>query len=345
MLSFLAFLIACFGLVLAFFPLILPRFGVSWSFYFKEWRAGTGALAVLFLIFGFLLESVSVPFIVLTIFVLALFSIFRPHTAIRALSLPLKEPADSQIPEEDFVMGITMKDFSCAYPMKQMVIPRHIVNDKIADEPLVITYCAACRSGIAYKAFVNNRSFIFEAAGMHRRNLTLRDQQTRSIWQQDTGICLYGPLKGARLEFFPSEQMTWKAWKEEHPQTVIAVEPVNAPKSIFSNDIMYRLFIKATDGIKWVSRFLHYDRRLAANAMVAAVQINGIVKAYPLEILEKEGMIKDMIGNTSMTVSFDKNTRAMTAQENDTGISIPVFLEWWHGWSEFHPNTEIYKNA
>lgn len=53
----------------------------------------------------------------------------------------------------------------------------------------------------------------------------MRDRETGALWQHATGEALIGPLAGAKLEWLGGEQMTWAAWRTEHPDTVVALEP------------------------------------------------------------------------------------------------------------------------
>lgn len=53
------------------------------------------------------------------------------------------------------------------------------------------------------------------------RSLVMMDTQTRSLWSHLLGEAMAGPMKGSQLEALPSKLTTWKAWREEHPQTTL----------------------------------------------------------------------------------------------------------------------------
>ena len=50
--------------------------------------------------------------------------------------------------------------------------------------------------------------------------MTWWDHNTGSIWSQPIGEAILGPLKGARLELFPSTLTTWQSWLEAHPESL-----------------------------------------------------------------------------------------------------------------------------
>jgi len=53
------------------------------------------------------------------------------------------------------------------------------------------------------------------------RSLVMQDVETNSLWSQILGEAMDGPLEGTRLETFPSDMVTWAAWKKEHPNTTV----------------------------------------------------------------------------------------------------------------------------
>jgi hypothetical protein len=51
--------------------------------------------------------------------------------------------------------------------------------------------------------------------------LTMRDEQTGSVWSSVEGLALEGGLKGKRLEQIPATYAFWFAWKDYYPQTAV----------------------------------------------------------------------------------------------------------------------------
>jgi hypothetical protein len=52
---------------------------------------------------------------------------------------------------------------------------------------------------------------------LRNSDLVLYDRQIESLWQQITGDAIIGELTGTKLNFIPSPLVSWKDFKEAHP--------------------------------------------------------------------------------------------------------------------------------
>ena len=78
-----------------------------------------------------------------------------PKNGIPALIDPQFVDADdaSFLKDKDRVLGISRNGVVRAYPIR--ILNYHeIVNDMLGDEPVVITYCPLCGSGMAFAAMI-----------------------------------------------------------------------------------------------------------------------------------------------------------------------------------------------
>ncbi len=48
---------------------------------------------------------------------------------------------------------------------------------------------------------------------LYRRSFVMYDRETESLWVHVTGEAIKGELKGNRLDFSPSEVVSWRTWK------------------------------------------------------------------------------------------------------------------------------------
>ena len=46
---------------------------------------------------------------------------------------------------------------------------------------------------------------------------TEHDEETGSWWQQASGEAVFGPRKGRKLDLVPYDEISFAAWKREHP--------------------------------------------------------------------------------------------------------------------------------
>ncbi len=74
------------------------------------------------------------------------------------------EEADNWIQDNELVLGIIYKGVKRVYPL-QIMVWHEIVNDNIAGDPILITYCPLCGSGIAYNRTINGEEVEFGTSG------------------------------------------------------------------------------------------------------------------------------------------------------------------------------------
>lgn len=121
--------------------------------------------------------------------------------------------------DDDLVMGIVRGDTARAYPL--YILNFHeVVNDSIAGEPIAITYCPLCGSGLAFRRELDGKPVQLGVSGLlHNSDLILYDRATQSLWQQITGRAIAGPRRGQVLESVPVTVARWDEWRSAHPGT------------------------------------------------------------------------------------------------------------------------------
>ncbi len=253
-----------------------------------------------------------------------------------------REPGEAEsFPPDTQVLGLTVGDVPVAYPILEMVMPRHIVHDTISGQPILVSYCALCRSALAFAAEHDNRTLYFEVAGVWRRNMIMVDVQTHSVWQQATGKCIFGEYKGSQLEVLLADNTIWKRWLDKHQNTEAAIEFTEARKGLSSRE-------KMLAGLKMVTTkvmlpgFTNLDG-LPKREIVFGVVVNGHAKAYPKSDLTDAVSFADRVGEVELTLVYDDQAEQLQAMRSETDESILVEKHWWLGWKEFHPNTEIWQ--
>lgn len=241
------------------------------------------------------------------------------------------------------VIGVTVGyNTSVAYPINEIVMPRHLVHDTVAGTPLLVTYCALCRSALVFKAEIDNQPLCFKVAAVWRRNMIIIDNQTKSIWQQTTGECIYGKYKGQRLELVSGESTIWDNWQKKHPYSEYAYEFVEARRGLMSRTTMLALLHIVTSrvSVPGITDLSGLPKR----ETVFGIAIDGISKAYPISELHLGIQFLDRVANVELLLEYDGDGRYLSAVRNDTGEPIIVEKHWWLGWKEFHPDTEIWQH-
>lgn len=227
------------------------------------------------------------------------------------------------------------------YPVYEMIMPRHILNDTFSDKPLLVSFCAACRSTMLYNPVVNGQRLTFEVLGVHRRNMIIRDLQTGTVWQQGTGEAMYGKLKGKQLEFYYYQQTTLADWIKQYPHTFIAKESDKIRKSFAPKNRLLRVILKVTGRL--IAPGKTDLTGLPAREKIWGLQLDGQSKAYPISELKKVTEITDCLGDIEIQIRYNPDNNQINGIASKTNELLNFQNHWWFGWKEFHPDTEIWK--
>lgn len=168
--------------------------------------------------------------------------------------------------------------------------------------------------------------------------MVMNDRETGSIWQHATGEAIDGPLKGQRLEVLPGWETSWEELRISYPQARFALEPERYTGLLPKPVLMRMLRVTRISSLSGLSPL---DKRLEMHEMVVGLVINGAAKAYPLDLLRAERGILDQVGGKAIQIEYQNVGDRVTVHTRD-GSLIPYERQWWLGWSEFHPRSQIY---
>jgi len=236
--------------------------------------------------------------------------------------------------ESDLVLAIELDGNARAYPIAILNF-HEIVNDRIGDQPVSITYCPLCGSGTAFRRNVGGRTLDFGVSGLLRNSdLILYDRATESLWQQITGRAFAGPLRGQSLEFLPVTLTQWSKWHASHPRTLVLSTETGfdrpyARKSPYGDyDSSRRLLFPVS-----------FDGRLHPKTVVHGVEVEGKAYAVTAEALTLYGTIEQR-GSPGIrwTIRSSGQVEAIRLDTSEPLVSHRMF---WFAWYSFHPATEI----
>lgn len=145
---------------------------------------------------------------------------------------PLDDPVYTSIADaawltdDDLVLGYVGSDGS-AWAHPHRVLNFHeIVNTTVAGEPVAITYCPLCGSGLVFDRRPNDLRhdglLTFDnSSALYQNDMVMVDAETHTYWWQVSGTGIVGNLTGTQLTLLPSMTTTWAAWRELHPDTQV----------------------------------------------------------------------------------------------------------------------------
>jgi Protein of unknown function (DUF3179) len=248
---------------------------------------------------------------------------------IPALDNPAMIPAGQATYLEDGepVFGISIQGDSRAYPLRIMDW-HEMANDVVGGVPLSLAYCTLCGAGIAYDGRGPDGSvYTFGSSGfLYRSNKLMYDRQTRTLWNQLTGEPVLGVLAGGpeeeriRLDLLPVVLTTWADWREEHPDTLVLDIDTGFNRP-YSPGAAYGDYFASDD-----TMFPVWQRSdlLETKARIYALQIGGVPKAYPLEILAEERLVNDTLGGTPIVLVAPRGVVRVAGEDSRSG---PVTYE------------------
>ena len=96
-----------------------------------------------------------------------------------------------------------------------MLTRNPVLNLKLRESSLVVTFDKNSTAAHLFSSRVGERRLQFVAIEAGK----MRDLETQSIWNRNTGVALEGPLKGTRLKQQVGIVSYARMWKVFHPNS------------------------------------------------------------------------------------------------------------------------------
>lgn len=261
-----------------------------------------------------------------------------PRDGIPSIDAPRFVAArDARLKPDDRVLGLRVGDTARAYPIR--ILNWHeVVNDRFGDQPVVVTYCPLCGTGVVFDARVGGHALQFGVSGLlYNSDVLVYDRQTESLWSQLENRAVSGPMLGARLEMLPAEHTAWALWRRRHPRTqVLSFE------TGFARDYDRDPYAGYERDPQTFFPVANADARRAPKDWVLGVRAGGHAKAYPFDELARAGeVVRDTVGDLTVNIHYDAAHRSARVLDDD-GREHPTVAAFWFAWAAFNPGTQLY---
>jgi hypothetical protein len=229
-----------------------------------------------------------------------------------------------------------------------------------------------------WKRTIRGRALHFRLAGINNQNFLMRDEETRSWWQQVTGKAIFGALKGESLELAPYDELTFGLWKQESPAGQV-LAPVKKDEKEYDS--------KWETEIQKLPLVLTFPGTpLQSRDVVIGVELAGASRAYPVSAVVAQSPIQDRLGGTPIVLIVGpdgKSVRAFVSRVDDAEIEffrksgsdkwglmdsssgsewsfpgcatagpaqgkclqrLPLLRDFWFDWRNYHLTTSVYRH-
>src|ERR1700743_59675 len=208
---------------------------------------------------------------------------------------------DNKVPESFIVLGVVNNGVAKAYPLVYLG-SHHKVQDNVGTLPVLVTYCAMCRTGRVFSPVINGTRQTFRLVGARHYNAIIEAESTGSWWYQATGEAAVGPMQGNKLNEITYEQSTLGAWLNKHPSSLI-LQPDNHYKADYED-------LKNYDRKQAVDKdsTLKNKDSLVRKSWYVGVIIDKQPKGYNWRKLEKVRLLNDQVGKTPLLIALENDS-------------------------------------
>lgn len=288
-------------------------------------------------------------------------AMFKPMTKAQ-----MADVAENKIPLDKLVLGVSYQNQYRAYPI-EVIGYHHQVADVVNKQTILATYCTVCRTGRVYSPVVNKKPETFRLVGMDSFNAMFEDKTTGSWWQQATGICVAGPLKGQHLKEIFAQQISLGEWIKLHPETKILQEDKNFVSDYSALNLYDEGTIqsslegtnfKSWEKKSWVVGILTKKQSYAVDWNWLKQKRIVQNKDFVLLLKADQKSFYAFDNNRHSNFSLDTITMELTDTEtqskwNPKGVCyegklagsflnpVAAYQEFWHSWQSFHPESKV----
>lgn len=249
------------------------------------------------------------------------------------------EKADGFITDESIGLGVLLQGEARFYPY-QVLVWHEIVNDSIQGNPILVTYCPLCATGITFDRRIDGEEVEFGVSGrLWQSNLLMYNradkEENESLWSQVLGEAVLGEFTGVRLLVIPSDTVRWGDWKQKHPDTAVLSRDTGAIRS-YGSDPYGDYYTDNT--VSFGAIFS--DDRLHPKEYVLGIELNGSYKAYVAKDLS-EGKTTDTFAGETITIEKSDigEVRMFVGVSQDP---LPHVGGFWFSWVAVHPASALY---
>lgn len=265
-----------------------------------------------------------------------------PRDGIPSIDAPKFVSAENGgLQNTDRILGLNINGVTRAYPVRIMNW-HEVVNDRLGGQPVVVTYCPLCGTGVAFQANTGGQVAVFGVSGLlYNSDVLLYDRASQSLWSQMLQTAVSGPRKGTRLQQVPLTHTTWADWRSRFPKTEVL-----STETGFRRDYGRDPYAGYDRIQQLMFDVEHRDSRYPLKEWVVGVEVQGRHKAYPFSELARavnaKGELVDRVADKTLRIRYDR-AHGTAEVLDEAGKPWPSTMAFWFAWFAFHPKTEVLR--
>lgn len=235
--------------------------------------------------------------------------------------------------DTDEVVSVTVDEETRAYPLR-IIVWHEIVNDTVSGQPIAVTYCPLCGTAMVFSRKVDGRTLDFGVSGiLYQSDVLMYDRQTESLWSQLAMSAVSGLLVKTKLEWLPSEQLTWAAWKTKYPKGKVL-----STNTGFRRDYSGTAYARYKKSPTTMFPVPSHRKELPPKEWVIGVLMDGKARAYPIRSLVGNHIVQD----GELQITYDATSHLVEIKSREGGKTLPSVKVYWFAWQAFYPDTSLW---
>jgi len=244
------------------------------------------------------------------------------------------DASETEISNDQQGLLVKIGDKSKFYPY-QILFRHEIVNDELNGQPISITFCPLCGSGIVFNRELGSETLDFGVSGLLREsNLIMYDRQTESLWQQSIGKGLVGQYTDEQLEFIDSQLLTLEQAVEISSD--LEILSADTGFNIDYNRLSYPGYNENDD--YFIFRPSSLNERFPSKEIFQIVNTGEQSIAIRRDNISTNKTLTHPDPEVNLEITID-DIGLITATIA-SGKKLPSYFEMWFSWAVQHENSE-----
>lgn len=247
----------------------------------------------------------------------------------------------NKLPQNTIGIALSYKGNNRFYPFP-MLETHELVNDEVAGDPLLVSYCPLCGTGIVFSREVAGEVYEFGVSGMlWQSNLLMynrsSDIENQNLWSQVLGQAVVGNLAGTELEIIPSDIIRFSDWTDNNPDGLV-LDTGQARNPYSGNYYLY--------ASSFGPDFDSANSPLAPMTYVHGIELDGFFKAYVSESIPVGETMDEIDGNKIRITKTDTGIvyfEVVTGEQEQEFAKLSNIEGFWFSWASAHPDTLLWN--